>query len=111
MNGLLNALAAALQTRQWTLCTAESCTGGLIAATCTELSGSSAWFDRGFVTYTNAAKTRMLGVPAELIEAHGAVSEPVARAMASRLAASSSGNLLAARPCTSEISHDQFWMT
>ena len=82
MNGLLNALAAALQTRQWTLCTAESCTGGLIAATCTELSGSSAWFDRGFVTYSNAAKTQMLGVPASLIAQHGAVSEAVAKAMA-----------------------------
>ena len=82
MNGLLNALAAALQTRQWTLCTAESCTGGLIAATCTELSGSSAWFDRGFVTYSNAAKTQMLCVPASLIAQHGAVSEAVAKAMA-----------------------------
>lgn len=82
MNGLLNALAAALQTRQWTLCTAESCTGGLIAATCTELSGSSVWFDRGFVTYSNAAKTQMLGVPASLITQHGAVSEAVAKAMA-----------------------------
>ena len=82
MNGLLNALAAALQTRQWTLCTAESCTGGLIAATCTELSGSSAWFDRGFVTYSNAAKTQMLGGPASLIAQHGAVSEAVAKAMA-----------------------------
>ncbi|WP_341686442.1 CinA family protein [Limnohabitans sp.] len=82
MNGLLDALAAALQTRQWTLCTAESCTGGLIAATCTELSGSSVWFDRGFVTYSNAAKTQMLGVPASLITQHGSVSEAVAKAMA-----------------------------
>ena len=63
------------------LTTAESCTGGLIAAACTELAGSSAWFERGFVTYSNAAKTELLGVPAELIEAHGAVSEPVVRAM------------------------------
>ena len=82
MNRLLNALAAALQTRQWTLCTAESCTGGLIAATCTELSGSSAWFDRGFVTYSNAAKTQMLDVPASLIAQYGAVSDAVAKAMA-----------------------------
>lgn len=82
MNRLLNALAAALQTRQWTLCTAESCTGGLIAATCTELSGSSAWFDRGFVTYSNAAKTQMLDVPTSLIAQHGAVSDAVAKAMA-----------------------------
>lgn len=64
------------------LVTAESCTGGLIAAACTDLAGSSLWFERGFVTYSNAAKTELLGVPAELIEQHGAVSEPVARAMA-----------------------------
>ena len=64
------------------LATAESCTGGLIAAACTDLAGSSAWFERGFVTYSNAAKTDMLGVDAALIAQHGAVSEPVARAMA-----------------------------
>jgi nicotinamide-nucleotide amidase len=64
------------------LATAESCTGGMIAAACTDLAGSSAWFERGFVTYSNAAKTQMLGVDAALIEQHGAVSEPVARAMA-----------------------------
>lgn len=64
------------------LATAESCTGGLIAAACTALPGSSAWFERGFVTYTNAAKTELLGVDAALIEANGAVSEKVARAMA-----------------------------
>jgi len=60
---------------------AESCTGGLIAAACTDLSGSSNWFERGFVTYSNAAKTDMLGVDAALINQHGAVSEAVARAM------------------------------
>lgn len=75
-------LAAELQRRGWMLATAESCTGGMIAAACTDLPGSSAWFDRGFVTYSNAAKTEMLGVPAELIAAHGAVSEEVVRAMA-----------------------------
>ncbi len=64
------------------MATAESCTGGLIAATCTDLAGSSAWFERGFVTYSNAAKTESLGVPAALIAQHGAVSEPVVRAMA-----------------------------
>lgn len=64
------------------LATAESCTGGLISAACTELAGSSEWFDRGFVTYSNAAKHDMLGVPTALIAQHGAVSEPVARAMA-----------------------------
>ncbi len=79
---LCEQLAQALKQRGWTLASAESCTGGLIAACCTGLSGSSDWFERGFVTYSNAAKTEMLGVPAELIERHGAVSEPVARAMA-----------------------------
>ena len=64
------------------LATAESCTGGMIAAACTDLAGASDWFERGFVTYSNAAKVQCLGVPAELIETHGAVSEPVARAMA-----------------------------
>jgi nicotinamide-nucleotide amidase len=67
--------------RQWMLATAESCTGGLIAGACTDLAGSSAWFERGFVTYSNAAKTEMLGVDAALIDTHGAVSEPVVRAM------------------------------
>ncbi|MBU6465962.1 MAG: CinA family protein [Burkholderiales bacterium] len=64
------------------LATAESCTGGLIAAACTDLAGSSQWFERGFVSYSNAAKTELLGVPAALIDTHGAVSEPVVRAMA-----------------------------
>jgi nicotinamide-nucleotide amidase len=64
------------------LTTAESCTGGLIAAACTDLAGSSQWFDRGFVTYSNAAKTDMLGVDAALITQFGAVSEQVAAAMA-----------------------------
>lgn len=79
---LCERLAQELKRRSWMMATAESCTGGLIAATCTGLSGSSDWFERGFVTYSNAAKTDMLGVPAELIEAQGAVSEDVARAMA-----------------------------
>lgn len=79
---LCTALAQALQARGWMLATAESCTGGLIAAQCTELAGSSLWFERGFVSYSNAAKTELIGVPAALIAAHGAVSEPVARAMA-----------------------------
>ena len=64
------------------MATAESCTGGMIAAACTDLSGSSNWFERGWVTYSNAAKTTELEVPAALIAEHGAVSEPVARAMA-----------------------------
>ena len=79
---LCEKLAALLRTRQQMLATAESCTGGLIAAACTDLAGSSDWFERGFVTYSNAAKHDMLGVDPALIEVHGAVSEEVARAMA-----------------------------
>jgi nicotinamide-nucleotide amidase len=75
-------LAQALRARGWMLATAESCTGGLIAAACTDLAGSSEWFERGFVTYSNEAKTELLGVDPALIDAHGAVSEVVARAMA-----------------------------
>ena len=75
-------IAAQLQARGWMLATAESCTGGMVAAACTDLAGSSQWFERGFVSYSNAAKTELLGVPAGLIAAHGAVSEPVVRAMA-----------------------------
>jgi len=75
-------LAQLLLARGWKLALAESCTGGLVCATLTELSGSSEWFERGYITYSNQAKTECLGVPAELIASHGAVSEPVARAMA-----------------------------
>ncbi|RZI65445.1 MAG: CinA family protein [Variovorax sp.] len=84
-SSLLPALAAAvaerLQRRGWMLATAESCTGGLIAAACTELAGSSAWFERGFITYSNEAKAEAIGVDVALLAAHGAVSEPVVRAM------------------------------
>jgi nicotinamide-nucleotide amidase len=79
---LVMQLAEALRTRGHRMATAESCTGGLIAGACTELSGSSEWFERGFVTYSNEAKTEMLGVSTLLLAEHGAVSEPVARAMA-----------------------------
>jgi nicotinamide-nucleotide amidase len=76
------ALLQACRERSITLATAESCTGGLIAATLTEIPGASDVVDRGFVTYSNAAKTDMLGVPAALIVEQGAVSEAVARVMA-----------------------------
>lgn len=76
-----------------TIATAESCTGGLIAALLTEIAGSSDVLDRGFVTYSNAAKTELLGVPALMIEEHGAVSEPVARAMAQGAIRYSQANL------------------
>jgi nicotinamide-nucleotide amidase len=79
---LVARLANQLETRGWRLATAESCTGGLVAGTCTERAGSSVWFERGVVSYSNAAKTSLLGVPADLIVAEGAVSEAVARAMA-----------------------------
>ncbi|PLR44271.1 hypothetical protein CYR40_15830 [Chimaeribacter arupi] len=65
----------------WVTC-AESCTGGLVAKSITDIAGSSAWFDRGFVTYSNAAKHEMLGVAESTLQAHGAVSEPVVREMA-----------------------------
>ena len=78
----VEALAAALRRRTWMLTTAESCTGGMIAAACTSLAGSSDWFERGFVTYSNAAKVDLLGVPDSLIDMHGAVSAEVAIAMA-----------------------------
>jgi len=76
--------------------TAESCTGGLIAASLTEIAGSSDVVDRGFVTYSNEAKTDLLGVPADLIATHGAVSEEVARAMAQGAIARSKANVAAA---------------
>lgn len=79
---LVTQLAERLLARGWMLATAESCTGGMIAAACTDLAGSSQWFERGFVTYSNEAKTELIGVDAVLIAQHGAVSEPVARAMA-----------------------------
>jgi nicotinamide-nucleotide amidase len=79
---LCEELARRLQACGWMLATAESCTGGMIAAACTDLSGSSNWFERGFVTYSNEAKSELLGVDAALIAQHGAVSEVVARAMA-----------------------------
>ncbi|MFT3818530.1 MAG: CinA family protein [Rubrivivax sp.] len=75
-------LADALRGQGLLMATAESCTGGLIAAACTAVAGSSDWFERGFVTYSNQAKTELLGVPEALLQAHGAVSEPVALAMA-----------------------------
>lgn len=79
---ICQALAHRLVTLGWLMATAESCTGGMIAARCTDLAGSSAWFERGFVTYSNAAKQDLLGVDAQLISQHGAVSEAVAKAMA-----------------------------
>jgi nicotinamide-nucleotide amidase len=82
IEALVDALADKLVRRQLTCATAESCTGGWIAQTLTTVAGSSAWFECGFVTYSDASKTRLLGVEAALIRQFGAVSEQVARAMA-----------------------------
>ena len=76
------ALLDAYRTRGWRIATAESCTGGLVAGLLTEIAGSSDVVERALVTYSNEAKTGLLGVPGPLIVEHGAVSEPVARAMA-----------------------------
>jgi nicotinamide-nucleotide amidase len=89
-------LATALRARGSKVATAESCTGGLIAAACTSVAGSSDWFERGFVTYSNEAKTELLGVPMALIETHGAVSAEVARAMADGALAHSHAQLAVA---------------
>jgi nicotinamide-nucleotide amidase len=75
-------LIRALRNKGWKLTTAESCTGGMVSAAMTDIAGSSDVFDRGFVTYSNEAKSDMLGVPAGMIMEYGAVSEAVARAMA-----------------------------
>ena len=89
-------LAQALRQRGLKLATAESCTGGLIAAACTAVTGSSEWFERGFVTYSNAAKAESIGVDAALIAAHGAVSREVALAMAAGALAHSAAQLAVA---------------
>ena len=93
---LVASLASLLTSRGWFLATAESCTGGWIAKCCTDMSGSSAWFDRGFVTYSNEAKCELLGIPADLITREGAVSETVARAMAEGALAKSHADLVVA---------------
>lgn len=79
--------------RELKLVTAESCTGGLLASVLTDVSGASHAFERGFVTYTEEAKTELLGVPADMLEEHGAVSEPVARAMAEGALRHSKGDI------------------
>jgi len=79
---LSESVGAQLLSRGEWLVTAESCTGGWVAQSITAIAGSSAWFDRGFVTYSNAAKQEMLGVPVATLSRHGAVSEATARAMA-----------------------------
>ncbi len=79
---IVRELAQLLMQHQWRLSTAESCTGGLVAASLTNIAGSSDWFERGYVTYSNDAKSEDIGVETHLIQDHGAVSDQVARAMA-----------------------------
>ncbi len=86
-------VAEHLSRRQWMLVTAESCTGGMVAAAITDIAGSSAWFERGYITYSNHAKTEVLGVPKALLKTHGAVSEATARAMADGALAASRAQL------------------
>ena len=86
----------AARARNWRIATAESCTGGLVAGVLTEVPGSSAVVDRGFVTYSNGAKQTLLGVPAHMIADRGAVSEPVARRMAEGALAAASAELTVA---------------
>ena len=83
--GLVESLAEQLLARGERVACAESCTGGLIAKRCTDLAGSSVWFERGLVTYSNEAKQELLGVPASVFQAEGAVSEACVRAMAEGL--------------------------
>ena len=90
------ALIAALSARGWRIATAESCTGGLVAAALTDVAGSSEVFDRGFVSYSYPSKVAMLGVPQLLLTEHGAVSEPVARAMAEGALAASEADVAVA---------------
>ncbi|HHF7373224.1 CinA family protein [Legionella bozemanae] len=90
---LIKEISAILKKKNWQLVTAESCTGGLIASYLTEIAGSSVWFERGFVTYSNLAKEEQLSVPKQLIEKYGAVSESVAQAMATGALQHSAGHV------------------
>ena len=96
LEALAHELGARLHARGWQLTTAESCTGGGIAAAVTAISGSSAWFDRGFVTYSNAAKIDMLGVSPDTLATEGAVSEATVREMAAGALARSQAHVAVA---------------
>lgn len=89
-------LGQALKTQNWQLVTAESCTGGWVAEAITAVPGSSSWFDRGFVTYSNIAKQEMLGVKAQTLAQYGAVSEQTAKEMAEGAIAHSQANIAVA---------------
>ena len=96
LHDLAERVGDALKAEKLVLTTAESCTGGLIGAAVTMISGSSAWYDRGFITYTNAAKQQMLGVKAATLREHGAVSEATVREMAAGALAASSAQIAVA---------------
>ena len=96
LNTLAAELGGALLARGWKVTVAESCTGGLVAGAITSVAGSSDWFDVGYVTYSNAAKASLLGVPEATLAAHGAVSEEAARAMAVGACAKSGADLAVA---------------
>lgn len=93
---LAQTLGERLHARGWMLTTAESCTGGGIASAVTDVSGSSGWFDRGFVVYSNAAKTGLLGVPSATLDLHGSVSEETAVALATGALARSAAQVAVA---------------
>ena len=99
LDRLAREVGAVLNSKGLLLATAESCTGGGAAQAVTEIGGSSGWFERGFVTYSNAAKTELLGVPAALIAQHGAVSEEVAAAMAAGALAHSGAQVALSTTC------------
>jgi nicotinamide-nucleotide amidase len=90
---LCEQISTLLQNKKWMLTTAESCTGGLIAAACTDVAGSSRWFERGFISYSNASKSALLSIPLQVISENGAVSEAVVRAMANGAIANSNAQV------------------
>jgi len=90
---LARQLSEALLLRKWLLATAESCTGGMVSATLTDIAGSSAWFDCGFVTYSNQAKMNLLGVSEKTLQRYGAVSEETAKEMAQGALKNSQANI------------------
>ena len=96
LDSLARQLGEGLRARGWHVASAESCTGGWLAKSFTDVAGSSSWFGWGFVTYSNEAKSAMVGVPAELIAEHGAVSEAVVRAMAEGARQASSADIAVA---------------
>ncbi len=96
LEALARRLGAVLAAGDWRMAVAESCTGGGVAKTVTDVAGSSAWFDRGFVTYTNDAKHQMLGVSEETLDTHGAVSSATVEAMVTGALTQSAANIAVA---------------